>query len=86
MNDTDRKVWLITGSGSGLGRHLAETVLAKGDLLIATARNPARLADLARFRLWRSGHAVRARRDGSGRRAQGGSACAGACSAGSTCW
>jgi NAD(P)-dependent dehydrogenase (short-subunit alcohol dehydrogenase family) len=46
VKDTDRKVWLITGSSAGLGRHLAEAVLAKGDLLVATARNPARLASL----------------------------------------
>ncbi len=41
------KVWLITGSSRGLGRALAEAVLATGDRLVATARNPARLADLA---------------------------------------
>lgn len=34
-----QKVWLITGSSRGLGRALAEAVLAKGDILIATARN-----------------------------------------------
>lgn len=40
------KVWLVTGSASGLGRHLAEAVLASGDRLVATARDPRRLADL----------------------------------------
>src|SRR5882762_5204241 len=40
------KVWLITGSSRGLGRALAEAVLATGDRLDATARNPAQLADL----------------------------------------
>jgi len=40
------KVWLITGSSRGLGRALAEAVLAIGDRLVATARNPAQLADL----------------------------------------
>src|ERR1700674_5361597 len=40
------KVWLITGSSRGLGRRLAEAVLATGDRLVATARNPAQLADL----------------------------------------
>ena len=40
------KVWLITGSSRGLGRALAEAVLAAGDKLIATARNPEQLADL----------------------------------------
>lgn len=33
------KVWLITGCSRGLGRALAEAVLAAGDKLIATARN-----------------------------------------------
>ena len=40
------KVWLITGSSRGLGRSLAEAVLAHGDLLVATARNPEQLGDL----------------------------------------
>jgi len=40
------KVWLITGSSRGLGRALADAVLAAGHELVATARNPARLADL----------------------------------------
>jgi NAD(P)-dependent dehydrogenase (short-subunit alcohol dehydrogenase family) len=40
------KVWLITGSSRGLGRQLAESVLSAGYQLIATARNPAQLADL----------------------------------------
>ena len=41
------KVWLITGTSRGLGRDLADAVLGSGDRLIATARNPAQLADLA---------------------------------------
>jgi NAD(P)-dependent dehydrogenase (short-subunit alcohol dehydrogenase family) len=41
------KVWLITGSSRGLGRALAEAVLAEGHRLVATARNPSQLADLA---------------------------------------
>jgi NAD(P)-dependent dehydrogenase (short-subunit alcohol dehydrogenase family) len=40
-------VWLITGSSRGLGRALAEAVLAEGHRLVATARNPSQLADLA---------------------------------------
>src|SRR5258708_33159436 len=40
------RLWLITGSSRGLGRALAEAVLAAGDKLVATARNPAQLADL----------------------------------------
>ncbi|MET7277337.1 oxidoreductase [Kribbella sp. NPDC005582] len=41
------KVWLITGSSRGLGRALAEAVLAAGDRVVATARTPEQLADLA---------------------------------------
>ena len=40
------KVWLVTGSASGLGRNVAEAVLASGDRLVATARDPRRLEDL----------------------------------------
>jgi NAD(P)-dependent dehydrogenase (short-subunit alcohol dehydrogenase family) len=40
------KVWLVTGSASGLGRNIAEAVLESGDRLVATARNPRRLDDL----------------------------------------
>jgi NAD(P)-dependent dehydrogenase (short-subunit alcohol dehydrogenase family) len=39
-------VWLITGSSRGLGRALADAVLAAGHKLVATARNPVQLADL----------------------------------------
>jgi NAD(P)-dependent dehydrogenase (short-subunit alcohol dehydrogenase family) len=42
------KVWLVTGSASGLGRNIAEAVLASGDRLVATARDPRRLEDLAK--------------------------------------
>ncbi|SHN21057.1 SDR family NAD(P)-dependent oxidoreductase [Mucilaginibacter sp. OK098] len=41
------KVWLITGSSRGLGRDLTAAVLADGDLVAATARNPEQLKDLA---------------------------------------
>ena len=40
------KIWLITGSARGLGRHLAEAVLAAGHRLVATARQPDKLQDL----------------------------------------
>jgi NAD(P)-dependent dehydrogenase (short-subunit alcohol dehydrogenase family) len=40
------KVWLVTGSASGLGRDIAGAVLASGDRLLATARDPHRLNDL----------------------------------------
>ena len=41
------KVWFITGSSRGLGRSLAEAVLAHGDRLVATARNPENSATLS---------------------------------------
>src|SRR5271163_2389726 len=40
------QVWLITGSARGLGRAIAEGVLAADGKLIATARNPQQLFDL----------------------------------------
>ncbi len=40
------RTWLITGCSRGLGRSLAEAVLATGDRLAATARDPETLADL----------------------------------------
>ncbi|HEX2712175.1 MAG TPA: SDR family NAD(P)-dependent oxidoreductase [Candidatus Acidoferrales bacterium] len=42
------KVWLVTGSASGLGRNIAEAVLASGDRLVGTARDPRRLEDLVK--------------------------------------
>lgn len=50
------KVWLITGSSRGLGRDLAEAVLAAGHRLVATARKPEQLKDLVE----RHGDRVRA--------------------------
>jgi NAD(P)-dependent dehydrogenase (short-subunit alcohol dehydrogenase family) len=41
------KVWLITGSSRGFGRALSAAVLASGDRLVATARNPSQLSELA---------------------------------------
>lgn len=41
-----KKVWFITGSSRGLGKSLAEAVLANGDNVVATARNPEHLKDL----------------------------------------
>ncbi len=40
------QVWLITGSSRGLGRALAEAVLAAGHKLVATARDPSQLEDI----------------------------------------
>jgi NAD(P)-dependent dehydrogenase (short-subunit alcohol dehydrogenase family) len=41
------KVWLVTGCSRGLGRALAQAVLAAGHRLVATAREPGALAFLA---------------------------------------
>src|SRR3989449_5879475 len=40
------KVWLITGSGNGLGRDIAEAALATGDNVVAGARRTEELAPL----------------------------------------
>ncbi|HTI61622.1 SDR family NAD(P)-dependent oxidoreductase [Mucilaginibacter sp.] len=40
------KIWFITGSSRGLGRSLTEAVLAAGDKVAATARNPEQLKEL----------------------------------------
>jgi NAD(P)-dependent dehydrogenase (short-subunit alcohol dehydrogenase family) len=39
--------WLITGCSTGLGRAFAEAVLARGENVVATARDAAKVADLA---------------------------------------
>jgi len=40
------QTWFITGSSRGLGRALVEAALHAGDLVAATARQPAQLDDL----------------------------------------
>ncbi|MGI5327519.1 oxidoreductase [Actinomadura nitritigenes] len=45
-NGTGR-VWLITGATSGFGRAIAEAALAAGDTVVAAARRPQALDDLA---------------------------------------
>src|SRR6202050_1610752 len=40
------KVWLITGSGNGLGRDIADAALAAGDSVVAGARRTEELAPL----------------------------------------
>ena len=40
------KVWLITGSGSGLGRRIAEAALEGGNQVVATARDTSDLAGI----------------------------------------
>jgi NAD(P)-dependent dehydrogenase (short-subunit alcohol dehydrogenase family) len=41
-----RKVWLITGAGRGMGADFAKAVLSAGHALVATGRDPGRLAQL----------------------------------------
>jgi NAD(P)-dependent dehydrogenase (short-subunit alcohol dehydrogenase family) len=47
-SDADSRVWLITGASSGLGRALAEAVLARGERAIVAARSTDALAELER--------------------------------------
>jgi NAD(P)-dependent dehydrogenase (short-subunit alcohol dehydrogenase family) len=54
MSDTS-KVWFITGSSRGLGAELVRAVLANGDRVVATARQPEQLRALV------EGHEDRAR-------------------------
>lgn len=42
----EKKVWLITGSSSGFGRSLAEELIARGERVVATARDPRALEEL----------------------------------------
>ena len=37
------RVWVVTGASAGFGRELVRAILARGDKVIATARNPAKL-------------------------------------------
>jgi NAD(P)-dependent dehydrogenase (short-subunit alcohol dehydrogenase family) len=43
----EERVWLITGTSSGFGRSITEAALARGDRVVATARNTGPLADIA---------------------------------------
>jgi NAD(P)-dependent dehydrogenase (short-subunit alcohol dehydrogenase family) len=40
MSDTDKKVWLVTGAGRGMGVEIAKAALAAGHNVVATGRNP----------------------------------------------
>ena len=40
---TDKKVWLVTGAGRGMGVDIAKAALAAGDAVVATGRNPERV-------------------------------------------
>jgi NAD(P)-dependent dehydrogenase (short-subunit alcohol dehydrogenase family) len=41
---SDKKVWLITGAGRGLGTHIAKAALAAGHAVVATGRDPGRVS------------------------------------------
>ncbi|KAF8519622.1 hypothetical protein BU17DRAFT_75884 [Hysterangium stoloniferum] len=43
---SESHVWFVTGSSQGLGKLLVETILAHGDRVVATARQPSSLATL----------------------------------------
>jgi NAD(P)-dependent dehydrogenase (short-subunit alcohol dehydrogenase family) len=43
---SDKKTWLITGAGRGMGADLAKAVLAAGHRLVATGRHPERLTQV----------------------------------------
>jgi NAD(P)-dependent dehydrogenase (short-subunit alcohol dehydrogenase family) len=43
---SQKKVWFITGAGRGMGADFARAVLAAGHALVATGRDPGRLASL----------------------------------------
>ena len=47
MASEDTPVWFITGCSTGLGREVAKAVLARGWRVAATARDVAKVADLA---------------------------------------
>jgi NAD(P)-dependent dehydrogenase (short-subunit alcohol dehydrogenase family) len=46
MNTEKSRVWFITGASTGFGRELAMAALAKGDRVVATARNIAHVKEL----------------------------------------
>jgi NAD(P)-dependent dehydrogenase (short-subunit alcohol dehydrogenase family) len=43
---TQSKVWFVTGTSSGFGREIALEAIARGDRVVATARDPRTLEDL----------------------------------------
>lgn len=45
---TETRVWFITGASTGFGRLLAEEVLKRGERVVATARDIAKIEDLAK--------------------------------------
>ncbi len=47
MNEQN-KVWFVTGTSTGFGRSLAEALIAGGERVVVTARDPGTLSDLVR--------------------------------------
>jgi NAD(P)-dependent dehydrogenase (short-subunit alcohol dehydrogenase family) len=43
-NMTEKKVWFITGAGRGMGTDIAKAALAAGHAVVATGRNPEKVA------------------------------------------
>jgi NAD(P)-dependent dehydrogenase (short-subunit alcohol dehydrogenase family) len=41
---TEKKVWLVTGAGRGMGVDIAKAALAAGHAVVATGRNPAKVS------------------------------------------
>src|SRR4028118_2332422 len=64
MSDTDKKVWLVTGAGRGMGVDIAKAALAAGNAVVATGRRPGAVAQAL-------GGAARAVGAGRGRGAPG---------------
>src|SRR6185503_15433651 len=44
MSMSERNVWLITGAGRGLGVDIAKAALSAGHAVVATGRDPAKVA------------------------------------------
>ncbi len=44
MTETNKNVWLITGAGRGMGTDIAKAALAAGHAVVATGRDPTRVA------------------------------------------
>jgi NAD(P)-dependent dehydrogenase (short-subunit alcohol dehydrogenase family) len=47
MAQQNSAVWFITGCSTGFGRELAKILLARGNRVVVTARNPRQIEDLA---------------------------------------
>ncbi|KAI0747544.1 NAD(P)-binding protein [Fomes fomentarius] len=46
---TKHRIWFITGTSTGIGRALTELVLERGEVVIATARQPSALSPLTQI-------------------------------------